>query len=239
MKTLRARIIVGADGVTSAMTLAHCPKHVQHVDAHRAVALRAYIENIEEFPHEVEFYLYKNILPGYAWIFPTGKGQANIGLGMRLDHFRQTPRKLKAMLTEFLEIPAIKKRLKQGWKLRDIATWQLNFGSQKHLQLAFDGAVLVGDAAGLINPLTGGGIHNSLVSGKLAAETIHGALQRGDVSRTGLQGYEKRCHESLWDNMKRSYRLQKTLIRFPFLVDFLVNRLQENSALAQIFLTKL
>ncbi len=239
VENLRAKIVVGADGVTSTIARALRPQTAQHVDAHRAVALRAYIEDIEEFPHEVEFYMYKNILPGYAWIFPTAPGQANIGLGMRLDHFRQTPRKLKDMLTEFLAMPAIQKRLKQGWKLHDIATWQLNFGSQRHIQYAYDGAVLVGDAAGLINPLTGGGIHNSLLSGELAAQTIHEALLNSDPLQTGLQAYAKRCHNALWDGMKRSYRLQKSLIRFPFLVDFLISRLQANSSLAKIFLTKL
>lgn len=239
LETLRAKVVVGADGVTSAIARKLRPKTTQHTDQHRAVALRAYIDGIMEFPHEVEFYLYKNILPGYAWIFPTGTGQANIGLGMRLDHFRKTPRKLKDLLTEFLNMPAIKKRLEQGGKLRNIATWQLNFGSQKHLHHVYNGAVLVGDAAGFINPLTGGGIYNSLVSGKLAAQTIHTALQSNDTSQMALQNYETQCHASLWENMKRSYRVQSMLVRFPFLVDFLVHRLQENSSLAQIFLTKL
>ncbi len=239
VKSLRAKVVVGADGVTSVITRALRPKENQHVDGHRAVAIRAYIEDLEEYPHEVEFYLYDEILPGYAWIFPTGKNQANIGLGMRLDHFRKRKRNLNKMLREFLEMPDIKKRLKNGGQLRDVATWQLNFGSQKRLQHAFDGAVLVGDAAGFINPLTGGGIHNSIVSADLAAKTIDEALQRGDVSRESLKVYEVRCHEAMWDGMKRSYLLQKWLMRFPFVIDFLVKRMKENSQLAQIFLTKL
>lgn len=238
-ETIRARAVIGADGVTSRIARQLRPEAEQHVDRHRAVALRAYIENIDEFPQEVEFYLYKKILPGYAWVFPTGKHRANIGLGMRLDHFRKHQSNLKQMLQEFLDMPAIKQRLKPGWRLHDVATWQLNFGSQKRMQHAFDGALLVGDAAGFINPLTGGGIHNSMISGELAARTIHEALQRGDTSRSALQVYESRCHEAMWDSMKRSYLIQMTLLRFPILVDVLVRRMRENSALAQTFLTKL
>ncbi len=238
-RDIRAKVVIGADGVTSAIARALRPKAEQHVDKHRAVALRAYIEGVEELPGRVEFYLYNEILPGYAWIFPTAPDRANIGLGMRLDHFRAKKKSLEEMLNAFLAMPDIKKRLKNGYELRDMATWQLNFGSQKGMQHVFDGALLVGDAAGFINPLTGGGIHNSIVSAKLAARTVHESLQKGDVSRAAMQIYERRCHNAMWSSMKRSYRFQTGLMSFPFLIDFFVKRMKANSGLAKIFLTKL
>ena len=239
VKDLRARLVIGADGVTSVVARHARPKAKQHKDNHRAVALRAYIEDIEELPREVEFYLYKDILPGYAWIFPIGENKANIGLGMRLDHFRKKKYNLEKMLQDFLEMPAIKKRLLRGGQLRDVATWQLNFGSQQKLQHVFDGAILVGDAAGFINPLTGGGIHNALVSAELAAQVADEALQANDVSRTKMQVYEQLCHDHMWESMRNSYFMQRSFMRFPILVDFLVKQMKENSSLAQTFLTKL
>ena len=239
VEDIRAKMVVGADGVTSVITRHLRPKANQHGDHHRAVALRAYIEDIEEIPGMVEFYLYKDILPGYAWIFPIGGNRANIGLGMRLDHFRQKKMKLEDMLDQFLEMPAVKERLLRGGVLRDMTTWQLNFGSKKHLQHTFDGALLVGDAAGFINPLTGGGIHNSLISAELAAQTIDEALRRGSVLSEHLLIYEQRCHEAMWDSMKTSHRYQRWFLKFPVLVDILVRVFSENSGLAQTFLTKL
>jgi len=238
-QTIRAKMVVGADGVTSVITRAMRPKQNQHVDKHRAVALRAYIEDIEEMPKTVEFYMYDEILPGYAWIFPTGNHTANIGLGMRLDIFRKHKIKLEDLLKTFLAFPNIKKRLLNGGQLRDVATWQLNFGSQKHLQHTFNGALLVGDAAGFINPLTGGGIHNAIISATLAAQTIIEAFSKGDTSREALKIYESQCHQAMWRNMNRSYFLQRTLMHFPFMIDFLVKRIQENSLFAQTFLSKL
>lgn len=235
----KANVVIGADGVTSAIARALRPKNERHSDKHRAVALRAYIDDLETLPHEIEFYLYRKILPGYAWIFPTGDQQANIGLGMRLDHFRARKQDLNSMMEQFLAIPAVKKRLIHGGRLHDVATWQLNFGSQRNLQSAFAGAVLIGDAAGLVNPLTGGGIHNSLISAEIAANIIFEALQVGDYSKERLQPYQAACHHALWKSMKRSYRLQSSLLRFPFLVDLLVNRMGTNSRLTQIFLSKL
>lgn len=239
VKEIRSRVVVGADGVTSVVTRNIRPKDNQHIDRHRAVALRAYIDDLEIHPEQVEFYLYRKILPGYAWIFPTSDGTANIGLGMRLDHFRDRSRSLNEMLDDFLAMPAIKTRLKNGGQVRDVATWQLNFGSQKDLQHVFDGAILVGDAAGFINPITGGGIHNALMSACLAAANIDRALGDGDVSRDNLVRYEGEIHEAMWTVMRRSYLYQRAFNRLPFLVDFLVKTFGQSSSLAQTFLTKL
>jgi geranylgeranyl reductase family protein len=235
----RSALVIGADGVTSAIARHLRPKEEQHRDDHRAVALRAYIDDIEEIPHTAEFYLYEEINPGYAWIFSLGNDRANIGLGMRLDHFRKVNRKLEDLLREFMDMPEIKKRLKRGGQLHDVATWQLNFGSQKGLHFAFDGAMLVGDAAGFINPITGGGIHNGMVSAELAAKTAHEALTAGSASLSQLKIYDKRCREQLVPGLRRSYNYQRTLMRFPAIIDFLIRRGQESSKLAQIFLTKL
>lgn len=239
VQEIRSRMVVGADGTTSVITRALRPEKNRHVDKHRAVALRAYVEDLEELPHEIEFYLYKGIVPGYAWIFPIGEGKANIGLGMRLDIFRRQKRNLEEMLKIFLEIPAVKKRLKRGGQLRDVATWPLNFGSQKHLKHVYNGALLVGDAAGFINPLTGGGIHNAIISGKFAADTIEAALRQGDVSAAALKIYEQRCHEEMWAGMRRSFFFQRLMGQFPFIVDILVSRMNANSKFAEAFLTKI
>jgi menaquinone-9 beta-reductase len=234
-KEIRSEIVVGADGVAS--TLAHAlRKGHQRSYTHRAIALRAYAENIELYPNEVEFFIYEGILPGYAWIFPVGENRANIGLGMRLDHYHRKPRNLKAMLDQFLKLPLVNKRLKKDFKLENIATWPLNFGSQKNLQYSFDGAMLVGDAGGFISPLTGGGIHRSLLSGQLAAEIIHDALQKGDTSLTGLKPYEIRCRNQLLKSLRQTYYLTNLLLRFPFLVDIFVNRCKKENPLTRIII---
>lgn len=235
----RAQVVVGADGVTSTIMRHLRPESNQHVDLHRAVALRAYVEDIELYPHEVEFYLYDEILPGYAWIFPTAERTANVGLGMRLDIFRRHKRNLKKMLADFLAMPTIRRRLGSGSQVRDVAIWQLNFGSQPRLQHVFDGALLVGDAAGFINPLTGGGIHNALISGILAAETIDEALRAGDVTREGLRRYEQRCDEEMWSGMRKSFLYQRILLNYPNVVDALIRVLGRHGGLTKTFVSKL
>ncbi len=229
---IRAGIVVDAEGVNSALGRVLRGTN-RHLPAHRAVAARAYIEDIRLTPREVEFYLYKDILPGYAWIFPCGENRANIGLGMRLDYYRRSGVNLKDMLMGFMGLPAIEKRLVNCGKVSSIASWPLNFGSQKNLQYAFNGALLVGDAAGFINPLTGGGIHASLVSALLAAQVIDEALKRGDTSKAGLQQYERMCRDLILKDLRKSYYLQEVLLRFPFLLDFMAGPLHKNRAAAR------
>ena len=236
VKDIRSKVVVGADGVTSSIARALRPD--KHDDGHRAIALRAYITDIEVLPHEVEFYLYKGILPGYAWIFPIGEGQANLGLGMRLDKYKNINKSLEDMVDVFLDMPVIKKRLKNGGQLNDIAKWQLDFGSQS-MQRAYDGALLVGDAAGLINPLTGGGIHNGLQSALFASEVIHGALAKDDTSLEQLQIFDKKIDDNLKKNMRKSYLIQRSLIYLPMSVDLLIRWGGANSDVAKIFIDKL
>jgi len=237
VQDIRAKVVIGADGVTS--VIARSLLASKHEDKHRAIALRAYIEDFEVTPHLVEFYLYKGILPGYAWIFPYGERRANIGLGMRLDKFRKEDKSLKEMLDVFMEVPAIKKRRNSQTRLENVATWQLNFGSKWDIQRTFDGAILIGDAAGLINPLTGGGIHNGVISAKIAAEVIHEAFCKNDFSRQRFLKYETECTNKMEKSMKQSYLIQRTLLNMPVVVDWLIRFGSANGDLAQTFVNKL
>ncbi|MCL4867355.1 MAG: geranylgeranyl reductase family protein [Anaerolineae bacterium] len=236
VREIHSRLLIAADGSTSVIARALRPDKQQEM--HRAVAIRAYLDNFTEYAHEIEFYLYKGILPGYAWIFPTAEGQANVGLGIRLDYFRQMKGNLEKMLDRFLNMPAIKQRFKHTTQIHSLSTWQLNFGSQP-VQKVYEGALLVGDAAAQINPLTGGGIYNAVAAAQFAAATAHEALLANDLSRQRLYPYQTLCDEQLGPSMHRSFLMQKWLFRFPLLVEGLIRTLGANSSFAQTFLNKL
>ena len=233
---IKAKVVIGADGVTSVVARGLRPD--KHEDGHRAIALRTYITDIEVLPNEVEFYLYRGILPGYAWIFPIGESTANLGLGMRLDRFRDSDKSLEDLVDIFLEMPAIKERLNRGGELNDTAVWQLNFGSQD-MQRAYDGALLIGDAAGLINPLTGGGIHNGFISSLRAADVVDQAIVKNDFSFAQLAKYDDAVHQATQQNMRKSYFIQRSLLYFPGWVDLLLRFGGSNSSVAKIFIDKL
>ncbi|MGB9598497.1 MAG: NAD(P)/FAD-dependent oxidoreductase [Minisyncoccales bacterium] len=98
---------------------------------------------------------------GYAWIFPKSKNTANIGLGGKFE--------LKKEFEKFLENEV--KEICGKVKFLSNKSGVIPIGGQT-ISLFKNNAFLVGDAAGLADPLTGGGIGNAMISGRLAAKLI-------------------------------------------------------------------
>jgi geranylgeranyl reductase family protein len=238
---IHAKLVLAADGATSVIRRVLSSQQPSEApsEAHRAVALRVYTEDLEVKPHQVEFFFHKDILPGYAWIFPLGAHKANVGVGMRLDKFRQQHLSLQEMLERFLQLPFIRERFRPGGHLSHEATWQLTLGSQKHVRRAFAGAMLLGDAGWMIDPLTGGGIENGMISAQLAAQTAHHALQQGDCSLHMLRPYEQACQATLWPTMRRSFFIQRIILHYPHLLDWVIKYARNHSHLTEVFLGKL
>lgn len=212
-RELRARIVFGADGATSAIARALLPE--KPPESHRAVAIRAYLENFESKPRTVEFHFGARFAPGYAWVFPLGEFSANVGVIVRTDRFKRRGVSIDDLLREFVESAELRARGASMASLRNVATWQLPFAIPGRRRCAFDGAVLVGDAAHLVDALTGEGIHNAVVSASLAADVADRALESGDVSRAALAPYETRLDRELGSLIKRSYRSQKYITAYP------------------------
>jgi menaquinone-9 beta-reductase len=212
-ESIRARIVIGADGATSAVARALAPGKAP--ESHRGVAIRAYIEGIQTLPETVEFHFYPPYAPGYGWVFPLDAETANVGVIVRTDRFKRRGVSLEALLDDFLCRHDVRRRLRPNWRLRGAATWQLPYATTRPAARAFDGAMLVGDAARLVDSLTGEGIHNAVASGMAAADAAHEALKRGDTSRTALDAYTRRSDRELAALTRKSYAIQKYVTAFP------------------------
>jgi digeranylgeranylglycerophospholipid reductase len=75
-----------------------------------------------------------------------------------------------------------------------------------------DHLVIVGDAARMIDPLTGGGVYNGCFAALQAGKTICEALEKGDTSKTALEPYERRWREGLEMEMARNYLAKEKLL---------------------------
>jgi len=84
-----------------------------------------------------------------------------------------------------------------------------------------DKALLLGDAAGLADPLTGEGIHNAIQSAQLAAPVIENSLGRGKV---GLQDYQQAVEEKIMSELRIARMLSKIVFRFPHLAFRMLNQ---------------
>ncbi len=132
-----------------------------------------------------EIYLNQKVTPGgYTWIFPKGGARVNAGLGvsMRGDFPKPKDQFYKHILT---------KPLFEGSLLLSGGAWY--DPTRRPLDnMVGHGIVLVGDAACLVNPIHGGGIGPSMLSGCQAGKTIVEALEKGDVSQRSLWPYNRR-----------------------------------------------
>lgn len=179
--TLRAPVVVACDGNSSRLAVA-VGLHRDHARP-MGVAVRAYYDHARPDLDMMEGFLDVEtdgrLLPAYGWIFPLADGTVNVGWG-QLDssaHFRGVsyPKVLDEWVTGF---PA-------EWGLtRDTRhdapkSAGLPMSHNRH-PAAHKGLLLVGDAAGMVNPFNGEGISYAIEAGELAAEAIDRALATRD-----------------------------------------------------------
>ena len=229
---LSGRIVIGADGVHS--VVARRLHRERQKDRHRLIALRAYLENFEMTPHTVEVYLLNELIPGYLWVFPMGENRVNIGLGMRLDHYKNSTVNLESILNSFLSRPEIKKRFTAGTMIKNIGKWPLHLASQKNIRRSYNGALLAGDAGAWIDPLTGGGICNALITGRIAGQVAGNAIRNNRADMDFLRTYEEKTDQKLNTELRCSYWVQNGLSCFPGIIDPLVRWAQKSSLLITI-----
>ncbi len=134
-------------------------------------------------------------LLGYGFIY-TNKDTISIGTGALLSDLIESGLNVSDMLNRFKAHPAIAPLL-AGGELVEYSAHLIPEGGYHALPRLFtDGALVVGDAAGLLNPLNREGSNFAMISGKLAAETIVEAKERGDYSAASLSRYQERLEES-------------------------------------------
>ena len=129
-----------------------------------------------------EIYLDGKVTPGgYMWIFPKGGAKVNVGLGVVMRNKFPNPKK------QFYDFVLPRQQFEGSLLLNAGAWWD---PTRRPLDnMVGNGVVLVGDAASLVNPIHGGGIGPSMLSGFQAGKTIVEALEKGEPSREALWGY--------------------------------------------------
>lgn len=134
-------------------------------------------------------------LLGYGFIY-TNRETLSIGTGALLSDLIESGLNVSDMLDEFKRHPAITPLL-DGGELIEYSAHLIPEGGYHALPTLFtDGAVVVGDAAGFVNPISREGSNFAMISGKLAAQAVIEAKERGDFSAAGLSRYQELLEES-------------------------------------------
>ena len=172
-ESLYADFVIGADGATSEVAAA--AGLVEPDSVLWGFAVRTYLPQVVDLPAIVLWEpTPRRAFPGYGWVFPGEQGGANVGLGIGTRSDRKSGAHAVRSLGDFLRhlralglldaVPSVPPRRLGGWlKMGIVGTTP-----------ARGRILLVGDAAGLVNPMQGEGISQAMTSGRAAAVAILG-----------------------------------------------------------------
>ncbi len=212
-ETWTARVVIGADGVeTMVGRWAGLDTRVAARDMESCA--QYVVGNISFDPDAIYLHFGASVAPGgYAWIFPKGVGVANVGLGVVA--LRGDGRNARQYLDDYLA-----RHFPRG-TVTGLTVGGVISGVTVKRTVA-DGVLLAGDAAHMINPLSGGGIINAMKAGRLAGRHAARAVREGDTSAANLQRYHEEWMELLGESHRLYYRLKETINKFD---DDFFNRL--------------
>lgn len=168
--TVRARQVIAADGMWSPVRKALGLNEAGYLGEWHA--FRQYAQQVEG-PASERLYVWfeKDLLPGYAWSFPLPGGRVNIGFGMLRSQGTKTG-EMADLWADLLQRPHIREALGPRAELEDRHTaWPIPARINKAV-LSASRVMFVGDAAAATDVLTGEGIGQALLTGRLAAEAI-------------------------------------------------------------------
>jgi flavin-dependent dehydrogenase len=203
--TVEARFVVAADGHWSAVRRVRGARTGSDLGTWHA--FRQYFRGVGDQRQWVLFE--RDLLPGYAWVFPLSGGRANVGFGVLRDGQR-TGKELAELWRDVLTRPSVRAVLGPNAEPEAAhRAWPI--------PAAFDAANLAdlrvlyaGDAARVVDPLTGEGIAQALETGILAAE----AVACGDTPAAIAAHYRRHVTRAIGRDLRFARRFQR-LVRSP------------------------
>lgn len=200
---VRAKIVIGADGVESRIGRFAGIKTATKI-SDMECCVQFTVSNISVDPNSCYFYFGQKYSPGgYLWIFPKGSDSANVGLGIGGDKAKF--RSPISYMNSFIE-----KKFPFVSKLTMISGGvPCSFTLKEILK---DNLMLVGDAARQVNPLSGGGIVSGMIGGSIAGEIAGKAIRENNFKL--INKYPKLWHERVGKRHEIYYKIKNAIYNF-------------------------
>ena len=203
---VRAPYAVGADGMWSPLRKALGTDEVGYLGEWHA--FRQYFSGVGPKAADLWVWFDADVLPGYAWSFPLPNGRANVGFGIQRSSGIPV-RRMKELWPEVLGRPHVREVLgPHAVAEAPHRAWPIPARIDK-ARLHAGRALFVGDAAAATDPMTGEGIAQALVTGRLAAAAIVGAGPARPEQATAA--YERAVRRELLADHRMSVLLGRAL----------------------------
>lgn len=217
-KFFKTTMLIGADGINGITAKKLAGYQIDR--KHHVASVRAYYKDLADVEKtRSEIYFDKKYLPGYFWIFPVTGGVANVGFGMLSEDVVQKNINVKKSFYDFIERSEVLqhkfKHAKQDGSLQGCG---LPLGS-RWIQMSGDHFILAGDAASLVDPVSGAGIGNAVLSGKLAAEQAIQCFKSKNFSAPFIKTYDKKLYKMIGGELKKNGWALKYFSRMPILIN--------------------
>lgn len=202
---IRAKIIIGADGFESQVgRWAGIDTTLAPSDIMSCVQYR--LTNIDCDPKFTEFYAGSEAPGGYIWVFPKSDNTANVGIGVGGNIVKQggDPKK-------YLDAWIAKNPKMQNAKQLDMVGGGCSVCAPLD-SVVTDNVMLVGDAARMIDPMTGGGIAHACLAGRFAGIVAAEGIKKQDYSKEFFQKYEKLWRAELEEKLFRNWMAKEKLV---------------------------
>ena len=205
---VQARLVVGADGIRSRVAAwAGLPPVRETVSAYEVELAGCQIPAGEE--HLIPMFAGGAQAPGFfSWIIPVGGDRTRSGLAVAPGlSDAAAKRYYERMFTDPLSRPYL-----EGSREVYRIIGGIPLGLRR--RLVADRVAVVGDAAGMAKPTSGGGIYMGLVASEDLARTAAAALRRDDLSARALRPYERAVRRSIAKELRRGEWLRRLYVRF-------------------------
>jgi digeranylgeranylglycerophospholipid reductase len=204
-KKVYADLTIAADGVESKFTR-WCGMDTT-VPVREIMSSAQYLmTDIDIDPVTTVFYFGTKIAPeGYLWIFPKGERTANVGIG--ISGKKSGPgHRAKDYLDRF-----VREKFPNGKTIECVAG---GVSVCRPLDTTvMDGLMVIGDAARVVDPMTGGGIYNAMFTGRLAVQVGTQALGEGRPTKEALMPYDRQWRESpMGKGIARNWHIKEKFI---------------------------
>jgi len=231
--TFRARMVIYATGANTKLLLntGLLKKMPQMV-----LAARAYYDDITSTIDTVQCRLDNVPLPGYGWVFPLSDTSANVGIGLFHGGLasRWMPKTAHSAFDFFIQSPPLQKLLDGARQASPIKGFPIRVDFARSPSFG-ERTMIIGEAAGLVNPVTGEGIDYGMESGKMAAEHLTHMFAIGDFSLKQLAAFDKQLRQRYQRLFVLCDRLRLLYLN-PFFVNQVVRAVARSEELMNLFM---